>query len=253
MRKIWIARRISILVLALAVMAGLPWQTRTSAAPLPQTAATPRPTVYPAGTAGTVLAARLNVRAGPSASQRQVGVLPRGERIEVLRRQGPWLQIDFPQGPGGKGWVSASYVAVDGEPTPAAPAASTPTPRQAGAAQRVTAPRTVSYSEPTFSWEWTGLNQMGGAPWYFDIQVFTTSGADPYHIIAATPAQVRQENGVWKFDYLYAARCDSYWTVQIAKGTPDNYQGWVSDKSNRQTIGEACAVPTPDCLDCGGS
>jgi hypothetical protein len=145
-------------------------------------------------------------------------------------------------------------VAVDGEPTPVArTTASTPTPNLTGAAQRVAAPRTISYREPTFSWEWTGLNQMGATPWYFDIQVFSRSGADPYHIIAALPAQARFENGVWTFDYLYAARCDSYWTVQIAKGTPDNYQGWISAKSNRQTIGEACPLPTPDCLDCGGS
>jgi uncharacterized protein YraI len=254
MRRIWIVRSIAMVVWALALVAGLSMQARISAAPLPQTAATPRPTVYPAGTAGTVLAARLNVRAGPSASQRQIGVVPRGTRVEVLQRQGGWLQIVHPSGPGGKGWVSASYVAVDGEPTPVArTTASTPTPNLTGAAQRVAAPRTISYREPTFSWEWTGLNQMGATPWYFDIQVFSRSGADPYHIIAALPAQARFENGVWTFDYLYAARCDSYWTVQIAKGTPDNYQGWISAKSNRQTIGEACPLPTPDCLDCGGS
>jgi uncharacterized protein YraI len=221
-------------VLVLAVASVLPAQATNTVAPQAQTA-------YPAGTAGTVQAARLNVRAGASASQRQIGVLSRGARVEVLQRQGSWLQIVFKNGPSGKGWVSASYVAVDGESTPVArTAAGTPTPRQAGAAQQPATPRAISYREPTFSWEWSGLNQVAGTPWYFDIQLFSSSGADPYHVIPATTAQVRQENGVWKFDYRYVPRCGSYWVVQIAKGTPSNYQGWISDKSNRQTIGEAC-------------
>jgi uncharacterized protein YraI len=235
------------------VICGLPVQAMNGAVPHAQATIVPQATVYPAGTAGTVLAARLNVRAGASASQRQIGVLQRGARVEVLQRQGAWLQIVFRNGPSGKGWVSANYVAVDGEPTPVAPtAARTPTPGQTGSGQRVAAPVAVNYDEPTFSWQWSGLNQVAGTPWYFDIQVFTRSSADPYHIIPATMAQARQENGVWKFDYRYVPRCDSYWVVQIAKGAPGNYQGWISDKSNRQTIGEACPAPTPDCQNCGG-
>jgi uncharacterized protein YraI len=259
MRIIGTAVQIMAVVLVLAMVSVLPAQATNAVAPQAQT-------VYPASTGGTVQAARLNVRAGASASQRQIGVLQRGARVEVLQRQGAWLQIVFKNGSGGKGWVSASYVAVDGEPTPVArTAAGTPTPRQAGAAQQPRAPRAISYREPTFSWEWSGLNQVAGTPWYFDIQLFTSSGADPYHVIPATTSQVRQENGVWKFDYRYVARCDSYWVVQIAKGTPSNYQGWISDKSNRQTIGEACqaqgapavpgappVAPTPICENCGG-
>jgi uncharacterized protein YraI len=258
------AIQILAIVLVFALVCVLPAQATNGLAPQAQT-------VYPAGTAGIVQAARLNVRAGASASQRQIGVLSRGTRVEVLQRQGAWLQIVFKNGPAGKGWVSASYVAVDGEPTPVArTAGGTPTPRQAGAAQQPATPRAISYREPTFSWEWSGLNQVAGTPWYFDIQLFTSSGADPYHIIPATLDQIRQENNIWKFDYRYVPRCDSYWVVQIAKGTPSNYQGWISDKSNRQTIGEACqtpggsaapaapaapaatVAPTPDCRDCGG-
>jgi uncharacterized protein YraI len=258
MRTIGAVVQILAVALVFAMVSVPPAQATNTVAPQAQT-------VYPAGTAGTVQAARLNVRAGASASQRQVGVLPRGARVEVLQRQGAWLQIVFKNGPAGKGWVSASYVAVDGEPTPVArTAASTPTPRPAGAAQQPATPRAISYREPTFSWEWSGLNQVASTPWYFDIQLFTRSGADPYHVIPVTTSQARQENGVWKFDYRYVPRCDSYWVVQIAKGTPSNYQGWLSDKSNRQTIGEACqtpggsaapaapVVPTPDCPDCGG-
>jgi uncharacterized protein YraI len=224
-----------------------------SAVPPAQATITPQATVYPAGKAGTVRAARLNVRTGASATQRQIGVLQRGARVKVLQRQGAWLQIAFSNGPGGKGWVSATYVAVDGEPTPVAPAAAqTPTSGQAGTAQRVATPYAVSYRNPTFSWEWAGLDQVADTPWYFDILFFTRSSADPYDVVSPTMAQVRQENGVWKYDHRYAARCDSYWMVQIAKGAPGDFQGWLSDRSNRQPIGEPCPAPTPDCQDCGG-
>lgn len=229
-------------------------QATSNAAPLAQATPTPRATIYPAGKSGTVLAARLNVRAGAAASQRQVGVLTRNARVQVLKRQAGWLQIVFRNGPGGTGWVSASYVAVDGEPTPAAAAApvrTTPAAGRAGAGQPA-APRAVSYRDPTFTWEWSGLSQMTGTPWYFDIQLFTRSGSDPYDVIPATLAQVRQVNGVWTFDHRYRARCDSYWVVQIAKGAPDNFQGWTSNRSNRQPIGESCPAPTPDCPGCGG-
>lgn len=254
MRTGRMALLIWIVTLVFFVLGSLPARAINSAAPQPQTTATPKTTVYPAGKTGAVQAARLNVRAGPAATQRQVGVLQRGARVQVLKRQGDWLQIVFRNGPGGMGWVSASYVAIAGEPTPAAPTAParlTPTPNR-GSAQRVPAPRAVSYQEPTFAWEWSGLNQVSGAPWYFDIQLYTHSGSDPYDVIPATLAQVRNENGVWRFDYRYRARCDSYWVVQIARGAPGNYQGWISDRSNRQTIGEACPVPTPDCPGCGG-
>lgn len=240
-------------IVTLITVGGRPAQARPAAAPLAQqVTATPRATVYPAGKAGTVLAARLNVRAGASAAQRQVGVLSRGARVQVLKRQGAWLQIVFQGGPGGRGWVSSAYVAVDGEPTPVAPAAAGPTAtRPASSSATVAAPRAVSYQEPVFTWEWGGLNQTP-APWYFDIQIYTRSGSDPYDVLSATMAQVRQENGAWKFDYRYQAQCDSYWVVQIARGAPGDFQGWITDKSNRQPIGESCPAPTPDCENCGG-
>lgn len=254
MRTGRMALLIWVVTLAFVVLSGLPAQAMNSAAPQAQATATPKATVYPAGKTGTVQAARLNVRAGHAASQRQVGVLQRGARVQVLQRQGDWLQIAFRTGPGGKGWVSASYVAVAGEPTPVPPTArarATATPGS-GSAQQVAAPRAIDYRDPTFSWEWSGLNQVTGTPWYFDIQLYTRSGADLYDVIPATLAQVRQENGVWKFDHRYNARCDSYWVIQIAKGAPGDFQGWISDKSSRQPIGKSCPAPTPDCQDCGG-
>ncbi len=241
-------------VLILITADGQAVQAGPAAAPLAQqVTATPRATVYPAGKAGTVLAARLNVRAGASAAQRQIGVLARGARVQVLKRQGDWLQIVFQGGPGGAGWVSSRYVAVDGEPTSTAPVSAGPTAtRSAASPSPVAAPRSVSYLEPIFTWEWNGLNQAASVPWYFDIQIYSRSGSDPYDVMSATLAQVRQENGFWKFDRLYHAQCDSYWVVQIAQGAPGNFQGWISNKSNRQPIGESCPAPTPDCQNCGG-
>lgn len=220
----------------------------------PNSAATPIPTVATAtatGQGGTVLATRLNVRAGAAVTQPQIGVLSRDERVQVLGRQDGWLQIAFQDGAGGVGWVSASYVAIDGEPTPVAPTAqarATATPRVSN--QSIAAPRAISYREPNFTWEWSGQSQVAGVPWYFDILIFTHSGSTPYHGIQATLADVGFENGVWKLNRQYGAQCDSYWVVQIASGTPTDFRGWISERSNRQPIGEACAVPTQTCDGC---
>jgi hypothetical protein len=79
---------------------------------------------------GTVTAEALNVRSGPGANYATVGVLYKGDAVNVLARNqdGSWLSIakgDL------KGWVSAKYVEVQGDistlPVAAAEAA-TPVP-----------------------------------------------------------------------------------------------------------------------------
>ncbi|MEA3336226.1 MAG: SH3 domain-containing protein [Chloroflexota bacterium] len=69
--------------------------------------------------AGTVLASRLNVRSGPGTGNPTVGQISAGERVDILNRQEGWLQILHDDKPA---WISASFVAVDGEPTPVPPA-----------------------------------------------------------------------------------------------------------------------------------
>jgi hypothetical protein len=87
--------------------------------PLPWTATpVPSPT-EPPGTATPAypyllvrIEPGLNVREGPSTSYRRVGSVLPGKPIRILGQNnigaGKWWQIEFDQGPGGVGWVSAS-------------------------------------------------------------------------------------------------------------------------------------------------
>jgi TolB protein len=74
-----------------------------------------------------VLAARLNVRSEPGLQGVVLGQLRQGDRVDVQGRQDGWLQIAYPEAPGGLAWISQAYVAVDGEPAPQ-PAAVLPAP-----------------------------------------------------------------------------------------------------------------------------
>lgn len=83
---------------------------------VPPAPSTISPTPQPQG--GTVLAVRLNVRSGPGTDYPILGQLQRKDRVQVLERRQGWLRILYPTGPEGSAWVSAAYVALDGEPTP---------------------------------------------------------------------------------------------------------------------------------------
>jgi TolB protein len=62
-----------------------------------------------------VKAPSLNVRQGPGAAYKAVGVLLQGDRRPIAgrNRAGDWWQIDYAEDE--KGWVSAAYVAATGE------------------------------------------------------------------------------------------------------------------------------------------
>lgn len=69
---------------------------------------------------GTVTASRLNVRTRPSVDASILGTLARGTRIDVVRRQGNWLQIRLDGTPA---YVSARYVSLPAPPAPDAQSA----------------------------------------------------------------------------------------------------------------------------------
>ncbi|HAV78909.1 MAG TPA: hypothetical protein DCX53_16275 [Anaerolineae bacterium] len=58
---------------------------------------------------------QLNVRSGPGTSFDPLGVLNENDVVSLTgrNRDGSWLQIDFPIGPEGKGWVSSGFVRSD--------------------------------------------------------------------------------------------------------------------------------------------
>jgi uncharacterized protein YraI len=55
---------------------------------------------------------QLNVRAEPSTAGNVLGILPASAKVQITGRDpaGNWLQILYPQGQDGKGWVTAQYV-----------------------------------------------------------------------------------------------------------------------------------------------
>ena len=86
-----------------------------ASAPAAAPSATPAPT--PASTGVTAVAAQFpNVHSAPATSAPVLGVLTRGTQVDVAGRTGDsaWLQIRYPSGPGGAGWVSTSLMTVSG-------------------------------------------------------------------------------------------------------------------------------------------
>ena len=94
-------------------------QIPVAAPPLEEGAPTPTPSPTPTPTpAGSVEATDpINVRAEPSLEGTIVGGLYPGESADVLAvsEDSEWWQIDFPDGPDGKGWVSAEFVSFRGD------------------------------------------------------------------------------------------------------------------------------------------
>ncbi len=71
-------------------------------------------TPTPAGPSGRLLQ-RLNVRSGPGTSFNSLGLLEANAPVSLTGKNNTasWLQIDYPTGPGGHGWVTAQYVQTD--------------------------------------------------------------------------------------------------------------------------------------------
>ena len=87
-----------------------------------QTAATPEVPVIGGGGANpgsgdnAVAIQQLNIRSGPGTSFNSLGILNANDVVSLTgkNRDGTWLQVEFPGGPDGKGWVSAAFVKAQG-------------------------------------------------------------------------------------------------------------------------------------------
>jgi uncharacterized protein YraI len=95
----------------------------------------PTATVAPpaAGSSATVNLGdqdQINVRSGPGVDYELIGTLLAGQQVPALGRSpgGEWVQITFPSGPGGIGWVYAYLVTVNGS-LPVVELPPTPTPK----------------------------------------------------------------------------------------------------------------------------
>lgn len=83
-----------------------------TAAPAPPTGVTPPPGVPWAAITARVL----NVRRGPSTNYSVIGQLEQNDVVEIAGKNADssWLQIVYPTGTIGRGWISVSYAQVSG-------------------------------------------------------------------------------------------------------------------------------------------
>ena len=58
---------------------------------------------------------KLNVRSGPGTHYESLGILPSDSLVWLIGRNqsASWLMIDYPIGPGGKGWIIANFVQAE--------------------------------------------------------------------------------------------------------------------------------------------
>ena len=80
-----------------------------------KTAETPNVPVIGAG-AFAIVGQQINVRSGPGTEFNALGVLNAKDVVALTGKDsaGVWLQVDFPTGPDGKGWVNSAFVKATG-------------------------------------------------------------------------------------------------------------------------------------------
>jgi uncharacterized protein YraI len=82
-------------------------------------AAAPAPGAPPAGSstsASATVIETVNVRSGPGTNYNAVGTVEAGSQVTLTAKDpnGAWLQIAFPAGPEGKGWINAAFLRAEG-------------------------------------------------------------------------------------------------------------------------------------------
>jgi len=112
--------------------------------PAPSQATVLAPSPESRGVEGRVTSFGLNVRTGPGTAYPVMGELSMGDSVEVLGRNagGDWVEIIYPAGAEGRGWIAAAYTDLTGSlaavPEASAPPPPLPTPTVAAQAARPT-------------------------------------------------------------------------------------------------------------------
>jgi uncharacterized protein YraI len=148
---------------------------------------TPLPISLPAAGAQTAITRDLvKVRVGPGVGYSVMGTLGRGTTVAITGRtdKNVWLQIEYPSGPGGRGWVSGDLLDMKGafaglpffnllatpigdpdsavpDPNTAPEATSTPEPTPAGPTGEVTGDKLIVRSGPAAKFDTVGTLNLG--------------------------------------------------------------------------------------------
>ncbi len=91
----------------------------------------------------------INVRSGPSSTYELVGVMLVGQEAPALGYYDQYIQIEYPGGPGGKGWVFSNNVDIIGGPLPLLEPPATATPAVTKTIDPTLAAQFIITSQPT--------------------------------------------------------------------------------------------------------
>lgn len=91
----------------------------------------------------------INVRAGPNQLTEQVGILLVGQEANAIGKYGDWIQIEYPGGPNGKGWVFANLVSLIGGDVPVVEPPPTSTPKTTKTIDPTLAAQFIITAQPT--------------------------------------------------------------------------------------------------------
>jgi hypothetical protein len=103
----------------------------------------------------------------------------------------------------------------------------------------------IEYDQVYFVWEWEGEDAVSQETWYFDIKFYDNIFSEQrYDSLRAKPSNTQYVDGRWKFHFegTIDFRCGSFWTVQIAKGNPDedSSEVFLSPESDRLPTNQGC-------------
>ena len=105
--------------------------------------------------------------------------------------------------------------------------------------------KTHGYFPASFRWRWSGTGPAG-IEWRFDILIFQRNAASQYKTIDVDPAEVELDGDVYtKIADRFSMQCSSYWAVRVSQYVDGRFRKYLSESSNRQDIGVACATPIP--------
>jgi uncharacterized protein YraI len=151
-----------------------------------------QPTPTPAGPGGRVLQ-RLNVRSGPGLAFDSLGLLEPNAEVSLTGKNATasWLQIDYPAGNGGHGWVTAQYIQTNATDLPVLDDYGTPVATGTGGSTPVPVTPTVvpafaDGDSPAHPAVQVAFSVSGTRQFIYSSQVSAPEG-DPEDWVAFTP------------------------------------------------------------------